>query len=547
MRYADLLTEDRTEALVAKYFDAFLKKADPKLDPESAKIQTTNRLKRIMGYDPTPQKRYADWIMRRALTGAIHDEDLYKVEEYLAVYDRAKARLPLEQRDINRIANEKDLFDLIEPFLTKEKEVSAKAERNALDATMHDPSQATILIDDDELKIVVPKTKAASCYFGRNTQWCTAATSSYNMFYFYNKAGPLYIVLLKKENRRYQLQFREGNNSQFMDERDTPIKLIDLVTAHPKIAEVIGKQKFLPYCLGLFLRDMKESEIRRQLEHTPMAIKGLTDKQQTPKRKLAAAKGAASPWYKGDSDRLDVFYYITKPWPDEVTDIYWKIKLDTEVVPFVDIPIEYLNEKVLVKTLTYRPQDIKEAGGYLTKDLVVELLKKLPRILIYIPEEFRTRDVLRMVGAGHWVSSEYAHRLFRYVNPEQWPYEWVCDAIKHGEIASFEDLPDYFQQPVVHGQPYGNEYVFAELVERYGITAVPKNLWSKHMLRMAGHEDPVMRQRFHTPAGPKERPDPDNIETYKSRWDYPTGDKSWNRQNQASSRYNPDHGKKVDT
>jgi hypothetical protein len=93
--------------------------------------------------------------------------------------------------------------------------------------------QAEIVFNDADYRIVIPKTRAASCHFGVNTQWCTAATGSYNYFDDYNNKGPLYIVLEKKTNTRWQFQFETGS---FMDEMDRSIDRAAFVKAHPKVA-----------------------------------------------------------------------------------------------------------------------------------------------------------------------------------------------------------------------------------------------------------------------------------------------------------------------
>lgn len=62
-----------------------------------------------------------------------------------------------------------------------------------------------------------------------NTRWCTAAKKD-NMFDEYNKEGPLYIILHKPTNRRWQFHLR---GQQFMDERDNDTNFIKFNKQYP--------------------------------------------------------------------------------------------------------------------------------------------------------------------------------------------------------------------------------------------------------------------------------------------------------------------------
>lgn len=78
--------------------------------------------------------------------------------------------------------------------------------------------------EDDEWLVVVPKTEEAACYYGKNTQWCTAADNN-NQFNYYNRDGKIYININKYTNKKFQFHFE---SKQFMDENDSPITTDDL-------------------------------------------------------------------------------------------------------------------------------------------------------------------------------------------------------------------------------------------------------------------------------------------------------------------------------
>ena len=76
------------------------------------------------------------------------------------------------------------------------------------------------------LTVVVPETQEAAKLYGKGTKWCTAGESN-NMFDYYNKSGPLYILLanIGGTDRKFQLHFQQ---EQFMNERDQPLTAKDI-------------------------------------------------------------------------------------------------------------------------------------------------------------------------------------------------------------------------------------------------------------------------------------------------------------------------------
>jgi hypothetical protein len=191
----------------------------------------------IVSLDPNIHKKNAQWLLDGFTRDRWIPEDGYKAIDLLGIYDRVKHLMPVEQRDIRYFRDFPSLYTAIRPYEARQ---SNRAVDRQLDAEMH--KQAEVVYDGPDYKIVIPKTKEASCYFGMNTQWCTAAKNSYNAFADYNTSGPLYIILDKKNNERWQFHF--GSAPQFMDETDAPIDKEQFVADHPKLMEI-----FLPIVL----------------------------------------------------------------------------------------------------------------------------------------------------------------------------------------------------------------------------------------------------------------------------------------------------------
>lgn len=184
---------------------------------------------KIVQADPTwnsekPKKigKYTKWLFRLYTSNKLKIEDLYKAREYLDYFNRYKQRLEL--KDIGQYSSLQSLYLAIRPFMENSRQPTSHK-----DEIRQIKEGAKKVYEDDKWLIVVPHTEEASCYYGKGTQWCTAANKSYNLFDDYNEEGPLYININKTNNKKYQFHFE---TESFMDETDTEI-------AHP-IAKTIG-------------------------------------------------------------------------------------------------------------------------------------------------------------------------------------------------------------------------------------------------------------------------------------------------------------------
>lgn len=183
-------------------------------------------LTHIEKFDPTPNKEYMQWIVQRYIDSGIRFlEDLPKVSTTLEGFHDMKRkgwfkRNPdhADKADIGQWKRLSDLWDFV--WHAHNGGVVSNAEKDRL-AKEQAVKTSKILYDAEDYMIVIPESTEAAQYWGRNTQWCTSALKD-NMFEAYSSEGPLYIVIDKKNNRRWQLFF-DGWTPQFMDERDENI------------------------------------------------------------------------------------------------------------------------------------------------------------------------------------------------------------------------------------------------------------------------------------------------------------------------------------
>lgn len=175
---------------------------------------------RIIQSDPTynelkPQKmgKYGKWLLNLYNSNNLKLEDLYKAKEYLTIF--VKYYNVIEDRDINHYKSLVDLYNVVKTYM----------DNNNISTSHNDEIRnikegAEKVYEDNDWMIIIPHTKEASCYYGKGTQWCTAADSSYNYFDNYNDQGNLYINIDKRTNEKYQFHFETDS---FMDETDSPI------------------------------------------------------------------------------------------------------------------------------------------------------------------------------------------------------------------------------------------------------------------------------------------------------------------------------------
>lgn len=191
--------------------------------------------------------QYSEWILRTFLKlfdekgegigktiGNIQrflDEDLYKINNDLRIYDKNKTKVSLNKRnvrDINQIPDFTTLYYIIKDFIPKYQEEDVR-----------DKSKVRILLDNSQYFVGVPLTLSASQSLGNNTRWCTAARSEGNThFATYSKQGSLYIVFLKKKGEliKYEFHFPSG---QYMNSDNRSIDIFDFFSMHPQVGQVI--------------------------------------------------------------------------------------------------------------------------------------------------------------------------------------------------------------------------------------------------------------------------------------------------------------------
>lgn len=86
--------------------------------------------------------------------------------------------------------------------------------------------QSANLIENNNWLVVLPMDKDASCFYGKDTAWCTTKTDlEYFESYFYNKAITLIYCLNKRTGGKWAIAAHtKVRDIECFDQKDTPIK-----------------------------------------------------------------------------------------------------------------------------------------------------------------------------------------------------------------------------------------------------------------------------------------------------------------------------------
>ena len=167
-------------------------------------------------------------------------EDVGRVKDALDRKERFKALINSDPtlhkyRDLNQITF-KDLEDLNDILKSKQ---SGKEEKAGVEDDLIKSKQAEVLLNNDEWKVVIPKSEEAAKYYGKNTRWCTSADKN-NMYLYYAEQGDLIVLIHKKDNNKFQLHFE---TDQFMNSKDEYMNQEEIGLIKPVVKNLLPKFK----------------------------------------------------------------------------------------------------------------------------------------------------------------------------------------------------------------------------------------------------------------------------------------------------------------
>ncbi|MGZ8924324.1 MAG: hypothetical protein ACXW2E_00440 [Nitrososphaeraceae archaeon] len=221
------LFESREEFVAQQMGDKLVKQYCKELGLQPAAAEYINAIDIVKELAQAGPK-YIVWIAKRYINKEFKiTEDLNRLKLDLTEFDRVKNQLTI--KDINQYKNVRQLYNALEPFADKEVVSNSQLERNIKEGG------AIKVFEDSSGSVYKILTKEAACLFGKGTRWCTATTNGLNYFDDYNDNGPLYVIITKPDNEKYQFHFPSG---QFMDSSDSSVDLRWLAENFPTLMEV---------------------------------------------------------------------------------------------------------------------------------------------------------------------------------------------------------------------------------------------------------------------------------------------------------------------
>lgn len=175
---------------------------------------------------PAYIQKLAAWYV----AGQYKLEDVSRIKADLETFNRVKPQL--EKKDLNQYKTLADLYAVLEPFENKDVKSKGEEEREIKQQGVRKLMQTPNLI------VLEMLNKEAACFYGKGTKWCTAAEKD-NRFDYYHKDGPILVLILPKQNRKFQFHYE---SSQFMNEKDLPLDKsdIEVLSSVPEYADFLN-------------------------------------------------------------------------------------------------------------------------------------------------------------------------------------------------------------------------------------------------------------------------------------------------------------------
>ena len=205
---------------------------------EGVRISAHEALKVLMEADPSVKKLAVQWLVDTYLRGGYRWEDVSaghesKAYETLRLFGLNRQALDVPQRNLGSYTSLGSVYAAVRPFAEAEKpddieetpgiRAQRRMEREQALAESH------VVHRSERMIVAVPLSEQASKWWGRGTQWCTAADKN-NAFMQYHEQGPLIVLVFPEglnsnsEARKLQL-YVTASEIHFMDENDLPVLL----------------------------------------------------------------------------------------------------------------------------------------------------------------------------------------------------------------------------------------------------------------------------------------------------------------------------------
>jgi hypothetical protein len=230
---------------------------------------------------------YAKWMITRYIQNHIKLEDLPAFTEYIKAYERYKDKY--KNVDWNKLFTKDDLFNIVKDDL-------AYSQAKTGTVNLCEPIDGSEKIyEDSKWCIITPKTEYTACYYGRNTEWCTAwgemsfderHKGKTSRFESHHRQGPLYIIINRNnQDEKYQFhfesnQFKGINDREVNKNSETFKELIDIFSKDEVLNKLKGETRVkLLISSGRMLENLTKENIIYLKEYDIKHILSITPKE----------------------------------------------------------------------------------------------------------------------------------------------------------------------------------------------------------------------------------------------------------------------------
>jgi Domain of unknown function (DUF4116) len=405
----------------------------------SQKTQLLDRdlIQRFADNDPTDGKSRTQWLVKTYIQDEQFKlEDLGRGHAALTAFERFKRKLPVEQRELSRLNKLRDLEALVDPFIKAEER--ARLTRDLSSATGREKRRLEEWKARDESVVVqegkgiptiaVPMTEFASCWWGRGTQWCTAADKD-NAFNDYHKDAPL-IVIVCPDGAKFQINVTR-NKIQFMDNTDKKISKETILMRWDEFQSLLywvlqqnGKVlEFVP-------KEYRNLELYSlAVEQNGQALVYVPDEHRTPKLcRLAVEQNGLA------------LYYV--PGKYQTPELY-RLAVEQNGHALQYIPKEHRTPELCRlaveqdgRALAHVPNDYKNP------DLCRIAIQQHGESLLFVPEEYRTPELYRLAVEQNGETLKYVP--IEYRTPE------LCRLAVEQNGEALGDVPTKLKTPELY-------------------------------------------------------------------------------------------------
>ena len=335
--------------------------------------------------------KFLPWVVKMYSNNEFEYTDLGLISNYLQNFIKNSSKL--EKRDINQYVTLEELDSALENI--KDVKGSRETKRDA-------KTGAEKIYEDNKWIILIPHTKEAAIQYGKGTKWCTAGVND-NMFDYYSKDGPLYIIINKvNPNKKYQFHFE---TNQYKNPEDNNIDLGTFLKENPEI------KKFF-----------------RSIKNIDLASYGNWVWSLTYDEWLKAVKEDPEALLDVPNEFKDYDLYL-----EAIKSNYWAIKYVPE--RFLDHNLCLEAVKNNLTALKYIPSE------FMDYDFHLELVKKYPlQRLFWVPEEFKDYNMCLTAVKSNGLA-------LKGVPAKLIDYNMCLEAVKNNGLA-LEYVPEEYREKI---------------------------------------------------------------------------------------------------